>query len=120
MLRESGNAPVALLNVTEFDWGEIDRTQIVEQDFIISNSGRSNLTITKIVTSCGCTTAELQLKGQGIKLPSVIPPNGKGIIHVEFDPDAHDSRGNTKRAVRIETNDPDNPFLVINLHANVR
>lgn len=120
MLRSSGSAPVALLNETDFDWGEIDRSAIAKQDFIIRNSGKSDLTIEEIVTSCSCTTAELLLEGRNATLPAVLLPNGNGIIHVEFDPDAHDSRGSTNRAVRIETNDPDRPFLVINLHAYVR
>ena len=120
VLRTSGRAPAAALNVTEFDWGEISRTQIAQQDFLISNRGNADLTISTIATSCGCTTAQLRLDGNSAELPAILPPNRQGVIHVEFDPDAHDARGDTERAVRIETNDPDQPFLVINLHAYVR
>jgi len=120
VLRTSGRAPVAVLNVTEFDWGEISRTQIAQQDFLISNRGNLDLTISTIVTSCGCTTAQLRIDGNATALPAALPPSRQGVIHIEFDPDAHDARGDTERAVRIETNDPDQPFLVINLHAYVR
>jgi len=53
ILRTSGRAPAAVLNVTEFDWGEISRTQIAQQDFLISNRGNADLTISTIATSCG-------------------------------------------------------------------
>jgi len=119
-IRKSGEVPQAVLDVTEFDWGPVDRDTIAEQSFTLRNSGNTPLEITLIVTSCGCTTAELLLGGEPVVLPAVIPPNGEGTIHVKFDPSSMDVRGNAKRAVRIETNDPDRPFLVINLQAYVR
>jgi len=118
-----GSAPTAVLDATDFDWGEIGRTQIVEHDFTLRNTGlqgTADLVVSEIVTSCGCTTAELRLNGASAVLPANIPPGDSGIVHVVFDPDAHDSRGATERAVRIETNDPRHPFLVITLHAYVR
>ena len=119
-VRISGEIPQALLNETEFDWGEIDRNTIVEQSFTLSNPSNAPLEITLIVTSCGCTTAELLLEGSPVELPAAIPPGGEGIVRVAFDPASMDVRGDAKRAVRIETNDPENPFLIINLYAHVR
>ena len=115
-----GNVPVALLDITEFDWGEVSRGSPVEQDFILSNPSATELEITKIMTSCACTTAALWLDGAELGLPAQIPSQGTGIVRVIFDPDFMKSRGVVKRAVRIETNDPVNPFLIINLQANVR
>ena len=119
-IRAGENVPVALLNETEFDWGEISRHAIVKQDFILSNPSSSSLEVTKIMTSCGCTTAELWVENIKLDLPASIPPRSEGIVKVAFDPAVMKSRGETKRAVRIETNDPDNPFLIINLQADVQ
>ncbi len=117
---KQGNTPIALLNVTSFDWRDIPRHGIVRQEFILKNPSHSSLQITKLVTSCGCTSAELWIQNQKQEIPAEIPSHASGIIKVSFDPDLHASRGVTKRAVRIETNDPKNPFLIINLIANVQ
>jgi hypothetical protein len=119
-LREQGGAPVALLEETEFDWGEVDRNTVVEHDFLLKNPGTVPLVVTAVMTSCSCTTAELQLGGEGVSMPAEVPAGGEGVIHVELDPKLHDVRGDTERAVRIETNDPNRPFLIITLRANVQ
>lgn len=119
-VRTSGAAPEALLEETEFDWGSIDRTTAVEQPFTLRNPSTTPLIVQSIATSCGCTTAQLLLSGTVVDLPAAIPPGGEGTVLVRFDPALHDARGETDRAVRIETNDPERPFLIINLSANVR
>ncbi len=115
-----GNTPLAILENNEFDWGNIPRGKPVQKDFVLSNPSDFDLKITKIVTSCGCTTADLWIAEEKQNIPTVIPAQSSGVIKVVFDPDAHNSRGLTKRAVRIETNDPNHPFLIINLLANVQ
>jgi hypothetical protein len=118
-LLESENVPIAVLDRTEFDWGIIPRDTVATEDFTISNTGSAPLTVTFMATSCGCTTAELLVNSEAVDIPAIIDPGEQATIHVAFDPDAHDSRGMTKRAVRIETNDPVNPFLIINLLSHV-
>lgn len=118
--KQQENVPAATLNETEFDWGKIPREKLAVRDFTLSNAGGAALTVTRVATSCGCTTAELVQNGAPSVIPAEIPAGGSAVIHVVFDPAAHDSRGITKRAVRIETNDPENPFLIINLLADVQ
>lgn len=119
-LRGIGSTPTAVLSATKFDWGDINRNTIVEASFMLRNEGTAVLNVTFLATSCSCTTAELLIDDAPAPIPAVIPSGGNGVIRVTFDPAAHESRGVTERAVRIETNDPDNPFLVITLHAYVR
>lgn len=119
-VKNSKLVPTAVLDRQKFDWGEIQRGLIAEESFVLSNEGEGPLKINKIVTSCGCTTAELLISDKVVDLPAVINQGAQGIVQVKFDPDAHDSRGEVKRAVRIETNDPEHPFLVINLLAHVK
>lgn len=40
---------------TEFDFGTVDEGVMVEAKFIVSNPGKSDLIITKVQPSCGCT-----------------------------------------------------------------
>lgn len=117
--QRSGSYPVATLDRTEFDWGKIPRDAVVTQDFLLSNTGSGPLEVTFVATSCGCTTATLLKNDQVLSVPLVLAASDGVTVHVEFDPAAHDSRGDTKRAVRIETNDPSSPFLIINLLADV-
>lgn len=119
-IKALGNGPKAVLDMTDYDWGDIERDKIAEKEFVLKNIGKSDLEISKIMTSCGCTTADLFINKTKIELPARISPGTDAMIFVQFDPEVMDSRGEIKRAVRIETNDPDNPFLIINLKANVK
>src|SRR3989338_404676 len=73
ILKQSGAAPSALLEVTDFDWGEIGLDKVVSQDFVIKNPSSNPLTIKEIATSCGCTTAVLALNGIEAELPAKMP-----------------------------------------------
>ena len=64
-----------------------------------------------MVTSCGCTTAELS--------SSVIPAGQRADLVVTFDPNFHETSGPVTRLVWLETNDPDMPVVELRLDANV-
>lgn len=115
----SEEKPILSWKETDFDWGKIPQNKIAEHSFVIKNTGSLPLEISKIRTSCACTTAELLLDNQTKVLPSSIPPNSGAVIKVLFDPEKMNSHGDTKRAVRVETNDPLTPFLIFNLQAYV-
>ncbi len=70
------------------------------------------LEISSVVTSCGCTTANLS--------SSVISPGTRADLTVVFDPDYHDTVGPVTRVVWLETNDPDQPVVEVGFDANVR
>ena len=40
---------------TEFDFGTVDEGVVVEAKFVVTNPGKSDLMITKVQPSCGCT-----------------------------------------------------------------
>ena len=101
-----------------FDFGMISMANgKVAQGFAITNTGESAVTITKIYTSCMCTTVELALgdkvfgpygmPGHGM-IPStnaVLEPGAQGNIQVVFDPAAHGPAGigTVTRVVYVET-----------------
>jgi len=99
--------------VTYYDFGTIPSgPDDVSQTFPIQNTGDQPLEINRIVTSCGCTTADLT--------SSVIQPGKQADLTVVFDPDFHDTAGPVKRIVWLETNDPDQPLVEVSFTANVR
>ncbi len=99
--------------VAEYDFGAIPSgPENVSQVFYIQNTGTEVLEISSVVTSCGCTTANLS--------SSVIPPGTRADLTVVFDPDYHDTVGPVTRVVWLETNDPDQPVVEVGFDANVR
>jgi hypothetical protein len=93
------------------DFGRISRYRNVSHIFVVQNVGTSDLIISDLVTSCGCTTAELS--------SSVIPPGHRADLRVTFDPDFHEVRGNVVRLVWFATNDPAHPWVELRITANV-
>ena len=47
--------PVALFDKEEYDFGTINEGDVVSTSFKITNTGKTNLIISKAVGSCGCT-----------------------------------------------------------------
>jgi hypothetical protein len=104
--RPNVDLPLAIWN-----WGEIPAVPAVVQTFPIQNTGDEPLLITRVVTSCGCTTASLS--------SSVIPPGQRADLTVTFDPNFHATVGPVNRLVWLQTNDPDMPQVEIRVDANV-
>jgi len=100
------------LPLLRWDWGTIPRQPVVFQTFPIQNTGNQPLLITSVVTSCGCTTADLSA--------SLIPAGQRADLTVIFDPDFHVTSGPVTRLVWLETNDPDLPVVELRMDAVVR
>lgn len=100
------------LPLVRWDWGTIPRRPVVSQTFPIQNQGTQPLLITNVVTSCGCTSADLSA--------SLIPAGQRADLVVLFDPDFHDTSGPVTRLVWLETNDPDMPVVELRMDAVVR
>lgn len=103
---------------TTYDFGSISMAAgPVRHTFKIKNSGTVPLTLTKLYTSCMCTTAVLEtasgkrgpfgMPGHGIvpKINKSIAAGEEMTIEVEFDPAAHGPAGvgPTVRSVYLET-----------------
>jgi hypothetical protein len=110
-------ARVLTPDAPSFDFGRISMAKgKVSHRYSIRNSGETPLTITKIFTSCMCTTATFitrsakkigpfGMPGHGV-LPSVserLAPGEEAIVDVVFDPAAHGPAGvgPTQRSVTI-------------------
>lgn len=95
-----------------YDFGTIPATNPVEHTFPVRNEGKGTLTISRVYTTCGCTTAELSSR--------VIPPGKVATLKVVYDPAFHEVTGEVRRSVILEHNDPESQGnTMIDIVANV-
>jgi len=84
-----------------WDFGSINKDEIVKHDFEIKNNLDKILTIKDISTSCGCTASSAKKKN--------LAPGESTQITVEFNSKGY--QGQTAQFVYVNTNDPANPIL---------
>ena len=109
------NQPQPEIQVPEksYNLGLVGPYDVVEEEFIIRNTGEAPLTISRAYTTCGCTTAEISA--------SVIPPGKVATVKLIFDAGFHDAAGQTvRRGLIIENNDPQRSQMEIWVQAQVR
>lgn len=90
--------------------GEIPQAPI-ELTYMITNGGGSNLTISKILTSCGCTEAEVDR--------DTIPAGESTTLRVTLDPAEDNLYGNVVRVIYISSNDPDDPEVEVEFRVSI-
>ena len=95
-----------------YDFGLVPKRPDVAHVFAVQNTGMADLEIGNLVTSCGCTAAELS--------SSVIPPGQRADLTVTFDPDFHATQGEVMRLVWFATNDPTQPWAEVRFTADVQ
>lgn len=115
--------PVISLAPSSFDFGDVSQEEgVVTVLFSIENKGESNLTIDRLETSCGCTSASIIFQGKEgpiFNMPGhdineqiegwqmTIAPGQKAQLKVYYDPNAHeDFRGVAIRTISVFSNDP--------------
>lgn len=103
--------PVLDLPTESYDFGQVAKQPDVAHVFAVQNTGTADLVLQNLVTSCGCTTAQLS--------SSVIPPGQRADLTVIFDPDFHATEGEVVRLVWFATNDPRQPWVEVRLTAEV-
>ena len=79
---------------TQFNFGEIIQGQVVEHDFMFTNTGKNDLVIYDSKGSCGCTVPEWP------KEP--IKPGKKDKVHVKFD--STNKEGHQTKTVTLTCN----------------
>lgn len=120
------NPPELTLDRTKHDFGTIKQSkEIISTEFTIKNTGKADLIIENMDTSCMCTEARLIYKGVegpifGMSMHGKnpenfelkIPPGDSAILKVYYDPMAHGKQKRPEmkitREVTIISNDPVN------------
>lgn len=109
-----------VLETNNFDFGDVSMASgKVTKKIAIKNEGNADLVVSKLVTSCMCTTVSLEVDGKksaayGMAghggptgfLNETIAPGQSGWLELVFDPNAHgpDAVGPIKRVVTITSN----------------
>ena len=101
--------PKLVTQQDEYDFGDIKQGEKVTHVFVITNSGGDLLKITNVKASCGCTAA-LPEKDE-------LAPGESTNLNVTFN--SAGRFGKQKKLIRIESNDPDNPQVIVTIKGNV-
>lgn len=107
--KELKNAPVAIFDKKEINFGDIKPGEKADCDFTLTNNGKSQLLIRKTKASCGCTAVAL---GE-----NSIAPGQSTVIRATFD--SKGKSGRQYKSITVITNDPKNPETVLNINGNI-
>jgi hypothetical protein len=99
-------APQILVEQPVFDFGAITNGSEILHDFVIRNAGDADLEINRVISSCSvCLKAKLE--------KYKIPPGGASLLHTCLD--LRSFSGPISRSITIESNDPNNAWLILGL-----
>lgn len=109
----ASSKPEIVLEMDQYDFGDVVNGEVVNLDISVQNEGDAPLLVDSVSTSCGCTKASLDSMS--------IPPGENALLHIEFDSGAHgpELTGELIRQVFVNSNDPANPEVVVELAANI-
>lgn len=106
---ELEQAPVAEFSETSYDFGELKQGDQKEHTFSLKNTGKRELVIRNIRSSCGCTAVSPSKK--------VIAPGESAPIKVTFD--SRGKRGRQSKSITVITNDPKKPTSMLRISCNI-
>lgn len=123
------------LNVSDTfaDFGTMRVDEERSKDILITNTGKGPLILSRVRTSCGCTIAELTMKGRmqsfnmemhnSLALRSwtgSLAPGESAALKAIYRPSIMPVQGPVERTVFFDTNDPKHRTVSITLRALVR
>ncbi|KKR33522.1 MAG: hypothetical protein UT63_C0015G0003 [Candidatus Gottesmanbacteria bacterium GW2011_GWC2_39_8] len=125
--KDSEKPKISVSN-TFFDLGVMKAKDEKTAEFTIENKGNKPLSLFKISSSCDCTFAQIEIKGN--KSPEftmhskspwtgTIEPGGKALLSVIYRPFIMPVKGVVTRDVYMETNDPTKGRMTFTVKANV-
>jgi hypothetical protein len=99
---DQGSLPVIKFEETEHDFGRIIEGESVSYAFTFTNSGKSDLIIAEVSTSCGCTVASYP------KEP--VRPGAPGTVKITFN--SNGKRGFQTKNILIVANTQPNTTMI--------
>ncbi len=103
-------APHMMFETETFSFDTISQGEIVETTFKFTNTGKSDLIVRKVKTSCGCTAGKLEKTEYAKK--------EDGSIYVKFN--SRGKRGNVHQRITIVTNDPEKTQIQLSIKGHVK
>lgn len=122
------NRPVATATDPTFDFGDMTNKDIRTKVFTIRNTGKSDLSLTRVSTSCDCTYAYITANGAKSEKFTMhgtsnwsanVKPNEEAQVEVVYEPAIMPVHGSVTRMVTVVTNDPATPEVMFNVSANL-
>lgn len=106
---ELAKAPSMNIDRTSFDFGSVAAGSKIKADFTVSNTGKEELTIKKVRSSCDCIEAVVEKNS--------LKKNEQAVITAIFDTTGLE--GSQTKTVAIFTNDPRQPMKVMRISGKV-
>ena len=106
---DSTKVPKISFDERVYDFGMVEPEDKPQHYFTFSNTGQTDLIISEVDSSCGCTAALLSAE--------TIPPGGLGEIDVSFNPQGR--RGKQKQTVSVHSNAKNAPLVHLTIQALV-
>jgi hypothetical protein len=106
-----GGRPTIGLPQQTYDFGQVQQGDVSTIQLPVRNTGRKDLRITSVTTSCGCTSATVE--------PMTIAPGTDAVLTINYDSGLHPDEGPIWRIVYIASNDPDTPEAKVEVRGNV-
>jgi hypothetical protein len=108
-VEQRANSPIITFESITFNFDTIFQNSKVEHDFKFTNTGKSDLEIRNVKSSCGCTASNAGEK--------IVKPGQSSYIHASFSTD--ERSGLQNKSITVVTNDPENPTIVLKFSAIV-
>ncbi len=108
--QQLADAPAITFTETEFNFGTIKQGDKVSHTFTFSNTGKSDLLIRKVMSSCGCTVAKTKV--------DVLKPGESTDFEVTFNSAGKRNRQN--KTITIISNDPNKSKVVLRIFGDVK
>jgi len=106
---ELANAPKIVFEKTDFEFGTIKAGEKTTNNFVFTNTGKSDLVIRKIKASCGCTATNPE--------KMVIKPGETSHITATFS--SAGKKGHQNKTITVITNDPSQSSVVLKVIGDV-
>ena len=103
------NGPKLFLPEDKKDVGVVAKGEAIKQIFVVKNTGKSDLHITDVKPSCGCTVPDFD---------KVIKPGAEGKITLTVD--TKNFQGPISKTALVISDDPTTPQVTLFLAANVK
>ncbi len=106
-----GGQPDIEIAAKRYDFGKVKQGEVVTAEIALRNTGKKELKIEVVSTSCGCTSAQVE--------PEVIPPGSGGKLRIRYDSGVHPDKGHVQRHIYIVSNDPNEGEVEVIVTADV-
>lgn len=104
------NSPVAYFKVTEYDFGEVKEGTNIFYRFELQNTGKSELEIRKVSTSCGCTISNVD--------KTTLKAGENCFVSASFNTGGR--VGEQQKTITVVTNDPNKTIIILSLIGTIK